>query len=137
MRYIPMRCQRTVAPSGFGAGAMSMKQELAIYGRVYVVRGRCSACKRIAFIIDSEFQCCGRKVRVNPTSVRRVCEAPNEHSRQPGLRVQHRILASQNYLCLYCDISLLGTVVYRGKLRRVKVTWDHIVPLCLFRKQRE
>jgi hypothetical protein len=53
---------------------------------------------------------------------------PEGRRRRLKTSERNEILEAQNYRCLYCDISLDGYVFYRGQERRVKLTWDHMVP---------
>lgn len=104
-----------------------MRQHLALYGNIQLVRAVCYECGRYALVVDNEFQCCGLSVEAAPTQVKRMSQ-PEAHRRWPSGKHRREILVAQNYRCLYCDVSLDGYVHYRGELRKVRLTWDHMAP---------
>lgn len=104
-----------------------MRQHLAIYGNVQIIRADCYACGRYALVIDGALQCCGRLVETEPVEIKRMSQ-PEARRRTPNAAHKKEILEAQNYRCLYCDISLDGYAVYRSQLRRVQLTWDHMAP---------
>ena len=104
-----------------------MKQHLALYGNTGIVRGYCYKCRRYSLVVGGLLQCCDRRVEAAPADIKRMSDP---EGRRRKLRVNERdeILQAQNYRCLYCDVSLNGYVFYRGQQRRVRETWDHMVP---------
>lgn len=104
-----------------------MKQHLAIYGNTKIVRGYCYRCSRYALVVGGLLQCCDRQVEAEPTKIRRMSQ-PEAVRRTPSASAKRQILESQDYRCLYCDVSLDGYVFYRSEMRRVRTTWDHMMP---------
>lgn len=47
----------------------------------------------------------------------------------PPAFVRARVLERQGGLCLYCDQPFGGTVLRRGRPVRLRLNWDHFVPL--------
>jgi hypothetical protein len=122
-----MPCQSIGRDPCVGKGYSTMKQHLALYGNTGIPRGYCYKCSRHALIVGGLLQCCDRPVETAPTKLRRMSD-PEGRRRTPKLNERNEILQSQNYRCLYCDVSLDGYVFYRGQERRVRTTWDHMVP---------
>ena len=104
-----------------------MKQHLALYGNTGITRGHCYKCGRYALVIGGELQCCGRLVKAVPSTLKRMSD-PEGRRRRPAKEARREILESQDYRCLYCDASFDGYVFYGGQERRVRITWDHVVP---------
>lgn len=122
-----MHCQCTTRPACVKGKRSRVKQHLAVYGNVQIVRADCYACGHYALVIDGELQCCGRRVEAEPVQIKRMSQ-PEAHRRHPSARHKREILEAQNYRCLYCDVLLDGYVFYRGELRKVRLTWDHMAP---------
>lgn len=104
-----------------------MRQHLALYGNTQIVRAHCYQCKRFALVVDDILQCCDRRIEASPTKVRRM-STPEERRRLPAKAQRERILEAQGYRCLYCDVSLNGYVTYHDKIKKVRLTWDHMAP---------
>jgi 5-methylcytosine-specific restriction endonuclease McrA len=104
-----------------------MKSGYALYGNVRLVRSWCTDCKSNALVIDGILQCCDRKAE-DPATVRRMSE-PVGRRKLPPKHDRDEQLWFQDHRCLYCFKSFgsYGGVI-RGRLIRVKLVWDHVVP---------
>lgn len=122
-----MHCQRTTRSARVKSGYSRMKQHLAVYGNIHIVRADCYVCGRYALVVDGELQCCGRLIETEPSEIKRMSE-PEARRRTPSAAHKKEILEAQNYRCLYCDVSLDGYVFYHGELRKVHLNWDHMAP---------
>jgi hypothetical protein len=122
-----MHWQCTTRQMLLSGGRSSMKQHLAVYGNVPMVRAHCYRCKRFSLVVDDELLCCGRLIEVEPLKIERISQ-PEARRRKPNAAQRQKILEAQNYCCLYCDVSLDGYVFYRKQVRKIKITWDHMTP---------
>jgi 5-methylcytosine-specific restriction endonuclease McrA len=46
----------------------------------------------------------------------------------PGLKIQKKILEVQNKKCLYCEKQFGDLYMKNGKVRQLKIQWDHLIP---------
>ena len=111
-----------------------MKQHLALYGNVQIVRAYCYKCGRHALVVDEHLQCCDRRIETTPAKTRRMSQ-PEQKRRRLKQNEKDYILNAQEHKCLYCDASFDGYVEYHGELRKVKITWDHMAPYTYNAKQ--
>ena len=101
--------------------------KVALFGNVAIEMARCPDCKAQAFVIDRKLACCDRRIDSTPDGVKRVT-SPEDRRREPSKAEKAVILAQQEDRCLYCERSF-GLIVVRGRTcRRLRVTWDHLVP---------
>lgn len=100
---------------------------VALYGKVALVRARCKACRAMAIVIDGRFQCCEAVADVAPNRVKRMSQVPGVKKR-PTRAQQAEILTSQDYRCFYCGLSFGSTQIRKGKAVRLSLNWDHVVP---------
>lgn len=104
-----------------------MKQHLAVYGNTKIVRGHCYKCNRYALVVDRLLQCCDREIDPQPTKIKRMSQ-PEAMRRQPSANAKREILERQDHRCLYCDVAFDGYTHYHGDMKRVRITWDHMMP---------
>lgn len=104
-----------------------MRVHVAMYGNVSLGRAYCWGCRRWALVLDGLIACCNRPVYDRPTKVKRMCE-PEAARRRPSAAMARHILAEQGNSCLYCDRPFDSVVWYGGKVRTIKLRWDHMVP---------
>jgi 5-methylcytosine-specific restriction endonuclease McrA len=95
----------------------------------------CPDCKRFAFVIEGKMACCDLKVTVEPTEHKRMSlTAPGR--RIPPRKDRQAILRRQEQRCLYCRRQF-GAVVYRhGRMRRLRIHWDHMTPFAFSQDNR-
>ncbi len=105
-----------------------MREHIALYGNVAILRGICHKCKRTALVIDGEYQCCGSKAEENShPEVKRMIECEQKRRRSKK-KEQQKTLIEQENRCLYCSRKF-GSFVKRGsRFVVVRLCWDHLVP---------
>ena len=101
---------------------------LALYGQQRMLRGKCPQCGAWVFEIASveTTSCCGLPTNGLNVAVERM--SPGGNRKRPNIIEQRTILDRQQHRCLYCDRLFGGYYVYRGRVRRVSIHWDHLVP---------
>lgn len=104
-----------------------MKQHLAIYGSVKIPRAFCKECEGYALVIDGALACCGAALMAAPKTMKRLSEAPSRRA-APKLRERRRILEEQRNCCLYCGRMFGSIVMRKGRVHKLKLTWDHLIP---------
>lgn len=72
-------------------------------------------------------QCCEARLVAEPTRYQRE-SSPEDTRRLPKLRLRQAQLEAQGHRCLYC-LRTFGSFSSRwGRLLRLRVHWDHMVP---------
>ena len=100
----------------------------ALFGNVRILRSWCGVCERWAFVIDNKRCCCGEEYAAcRPERYKRIVE-PEQKRRTPNGTEKKAILESQNYQCFYCDMQFGTYVLHHGKLKQVRLHWDHLTP---------
>src|SRR5689334_5374392 len=108
---------------------------ISLYGSVAVVKEFCPSCRRHAFVIDSQLQCCGRLSREVPQAMKREVTAEMRR-RKPASKTLEALLIEQDYRCAYCE-RRLGSLVYRrNKPVKLRIHWDHAVPFAYSQNNR-
>lgn len=103
---------------------------LALYGNAAMVRQACPACETSAFVIDGFLACCGAVAAQEPRRWKRMSES--EYARRKITKQSmDQILSEQGHRCLYCERSFGSFARRKGKLIRLSVRWDHMVPFAL------
>lgn len=99
----------------------------ALYGNVGIDRTYCRACRSWTLILKGKRACCGLPGPEKPEVARRISQPPQiRHAPPPKIRMQ--ILAEQGHQCLYCDRAFGEWALWRGKLIRLRLVWDHLMP---------
>lgn len=109
---------------------------LALYGNVGLRRAYCPACERYALVIDGVRQCCDRREAGEVSAAVRM-SLPHDARRLPAPSVLRAILDAQGHACFYCDRRFGSFVNYKGKVRRLRHVWDHVVPFAFGQDNRE
>lgn len=108
---------------------MAQDVHVAVFGNVKMLRAVCPQCETYSLILDDELLCCGMSVKdLKAWRYQRMIES--EFTRRlPAPSVRKRLLAEQRNCCYYCG-NEFGTIVKQkdGKLRPLRVQWDHMVP---------
>ena len=86
----------------------------------------------MALIVKGKFACCDTVCSAVPTRVKRMSEPPAERS-LPTMRERRSVLEDQSHRCFYCDRPFGSTEIVNGRLRRLKIHWDHVVPFAYAR----
>ena len=101
--------------------------QISMYGNTCIEKAYCSSCKKYAFVLDGELQCCDTPVETVPTTLKRESE--------PWFKRIHlanadkdAILSNQDYRCFYCERPIGSTLFRKGKAVRLKVEYDHVTP---------
>lgn len=100
---------------------------LALFGNRAIPRIWCKDCRCMAFVIDSELQCCGSSQDVEIKTWKRESLASGVRSR-PGAKIRNAILENQGNCCLYCGRKFGEVITLFHKETIVRCLWDHIVP---------
>ena len=105
-----------------------MSNVIKCYGNIKIPSHYCPDCKRTAFVIDNELQCCGKKLEEQIyTKFQRISEDVNK--RKPlSEKNKKLILDLQNYSCFYCLTPFNFEVKRNGKVIKLKIEFDHQVP---------
>jgi len=104
-----------------------MRNHVALYGSVKMLRGYCRYCRDEALIVGGKYTCCGIELDGKGKKYKRMATS-NYRRKKPPLSEQRRILKAQENRCLYCDYPF-GTYYFRnGKILKMKLHWDHLVP---------
>lgn len=104
-----------------------MQNHYAEYGNTRLIRNKCPACKRFAFVIDGRYQCCDRETSAEPQFIKKMVIA-SPYRKIPTTKKQREILEKQQNKCLYCEVEF-GSVVFRNEKPLLsKLEWDHQVP---------
>ncbi len=126
-----------------GIATLNLMRVLA-YGQVRLFAGDCPDCKRESFADEIaegvwKMKCCGALVRdTNPIREwKRMSATPERFRKQLSEVVKTRILRSQHWRCLYCDIGLFVPVYLNGKQVRRGIVFDHFVPWSYSQDSRE
>lgn len=100
---------------------------IALYGNVKMLRARCPKCGVTSLVIRGCTACCELEPESEPRQWQRMSQ-PLFARRRPPKEEAKRILAEQNGCCLYCERTLGSFVHYKGRLRQLRLCWDHKVP---------
>jgi len=103
------------------------KTSISLYGNVKMLRGRCPECGHVALVIKGHTACCGSRLEEVPNQWQRMSQ-PMHYRRGPGREEAQRILAEQGNQCLYCDRMFGSFVHYKGRVRKLRLNWDHMMP---------
>lgn len=106
---------------------MSNPAVLSLYGNVAIKRGFCPSCESMAFVIDEKLQCCDAPFTEAAEKIRREFE-PVYRRKTPPTKDRRRILAEQDYRCIYCEQAFGATRFRSGKPVLLKLNWDHSIP---------
>lgn len=105
------------------------------YGQVRLFSGDCPDCKRESFADELseglwKMRCCGALVRdTNPLHQwKRMSETPDKYRHKLSEAMKFRILRSQHWRCLYCNIGFFTPVYRDGKQVKRTINFDHFVP---------
>ena len=93
-------------------------------------RAWCGRCQSWALVVDGCLACCDSPATAQsngPLEVRRMVDhvAPRKG---PAGGVKQAILEAQGGCCAYCDRRFGTAIEFRGRLRFLRVCWDHLVP---------
>lgn len=105
------------------------KKVLALYGNVVIPRIYCQRCDCMALIVENRFTCCDRLCSIETAIVKRMI-SPVYARKTPKKTAQNKILEEQDFKCIYCEKRFGSYCVYHGKVKAVKITWDHFDPFC-------
>lgn len=111
------------------------REVLALFGSVQIPRMFCPYCQALALVLRGEFACCGEKCPETPERWKRESECVDKRRTMP-LRAREEQLSAQAHRCLYCERRFGSQVLYRKKLVKLVVHWDHIVPFTYNRDNR-
>ena len=100
---------------------------LALYGNVKIQRGHCPDCDCTALVVGGCFACCDRLVADVPLKAKRMSE-PEQRRKRPSLTERKSIVESQGNACLYCDRGFGSHVMRKGRLVRLRLVWDRVLP---------
>ncbi len=103
--------------------------QMAIFGRVVMLRDFCEGCQRTAFVLDGKLACCDTPAKLNQaiTSLKR--EAVTLDIRRLNKYQKEYILDRQEHRCFYCNKMFGSLCTYRGKLIKITRHFDHIIPV--------
>ena len=106
---------------------MTRKAHNAVFGSKVLQRDFCKSCQSYAFVLDGKLNCCGTAIEFTATVAKRMSIAVARRTR-PGKVLQREILERQGGRCLYC-CKEFGSLYFRhGKMGRLRIHWDHMVP---------
>jgi 5-methylcytosine-specific restriction endonuclease McrA len=103
---------------------------VAWYGRSGLLKSYCNKCKGYFFVVDNEFQCCGKEINEEKI-VKGAFRISGSERGRISAKLKRKILFSQKYRCHYCGIDLSKTWYYLdkyGDLREIKINFDHFIP---------
>jgi 5-methylcytosine-specific restriction endonuclease McrA len=109
---------------------------IGLYGNVQIPKAWCNDCGRTAFVIDGMLMCCDVPVDSTPERYKRECE-PQQHRKLPPLRERQRQLEQQDYRCFYCERAFKSSVFKKGRIVKLRIHWDHMVPYALTQNNRK
>jgi hypothetical protein len=106
----------------------SKLDHLALFGNVRIVRSLCPECERWAFVLDGERGCCGMPyTSAHPERFKRIVE-PEQRRRILKVSEKRAILEAQENRCFYCELEFGTYAIHHGRLKQVRLNWDHLVP---------
>lgn len=104
-----------------------MRDHLAIFGNVSMIRSFCNACRRMALVIAGKMACCDAPHNAPPQKLKRVV-SPEQTRRLPPAAERKAQLEAQDHRCIYC-LNVFGSHVLCGvRMIRVLLNWDHVIP---------
>jgi 5-methylcytosine-specific restriction endonuclease McrA len=93
--------------------------ELAIFGRVSMLRVVCPVCGCASLVVDGKTLCCDEKIEpISPVRAISVVNVPPLRRRHPEQAAQLALLDEQGYRCFYCGADL----------REAEIHFDHLLP---------
>jgi hypothetical protein len=103
--------------------------EIAMYGRVGILRDFCQKCGYTALVLDGRMACCDTPIRMNQaiTSLKR--EAVTFDVRRLNKYQREFILDNQGNRCFYCNKLFGSNCYHNGKLIKLAKQFDHIIPM--------
>jgi 5-methylcytosine-specific restriction endonuclease McrA len=107
------------------------RADVHYYGAVALIRMDCPSCKERCLVIAGRHACCNRKVRKIPRDERIGLKVEFEASNirsKPSKHRQEALLIEQENRCIYCGRLFGSNYERNGKLRMLKINWDHFVP---------
>lgn len=104
-----------------------MQDEVAMYGKVQMVRCWCDRCGLSALVIDGAKACCDEPYVAAPDTVSRRSQAP-QYRRSPPTWWRAKLLDAQRGRCFYCLRPFNTLVARRGKLMILRIEFDHWIP---------
>lgn len=106
-----------------------MRDHVAVYGNVALLRAFCEHCGSFSLVLkDGKLACCDRKHSGDaPTRIKRIVE-PEQLRRAIPQKVRARILEQQDGRCFYCDRLIGSQAYYKGRVVRLRLHLDHLVP---------
>ena len=104
------------------------RNDVALYGNVAILREFCSACNRMALVVEGRLLCCDREASQEETKdIKRMIESEQKR-RRLLVREKRIVLKEQADRCLYCSGRFGSVVRHNGKPSVLRVCWDHLVP---------
>lgn len=99
----------------------------ALYGNISIPRGWCSSCQTYSLVVQQVHQCCGKEAHGAIAGIQRMT-SPEDVRRCPRPKRRREVLEAQENRCAYCETQFGTLVNYKGRLRRLRIVWDHEVP---------
>jgi 5-methylcytosine-specific restriction endonuclease McrA len=90
---------------------------LALYGNIAIRREWCWACQRFALVVDNSLGCCNRSPSAEEVKKIKRFSSPEDMRKQLPAKIKARILADQEFRCIYCRTEFKG-----------RVHFDHLIP---------
>lgn len=100
---------------------------LGIYDTIILQKGWCENCQCYSFVRKGILQCCDARTDSTPTAWKRESLATGIR-RQPSTGYKRDQLLAQDHRCFYCNILFGGHRSWKGKIVKVRIEWDHLVP---------
>src|SRR5262245_7036785 len=103
--------------------------QIAMFGRVGMLRDFCEKCGYTALVIDGALACCDTPIQMNQaiTSLKR--EAVTIAVRRLNRWQKEYILEEQQNRCFYCNQRFGSICFYKGREITLARQFDHIIPM--------
>lgn len=101
--------------------------KLATYGKVQLQRKYCPECKEISFVVGNVFQCCDMNIKDVPIKYEKMID--NRGVRTSLSRSKQKEIKEKQFnKCIYCGVYFGTPYLYKNKIRRTKINYDHLLP---------
>lgn len=94
-----------------------------------MLRDYCETCERTSLVLDGKLACCDTPIKANQsiTSVKRECVTFD--IRRLNKYQKAYIFSRQDNMCFYCRKLFGSQVFYKGRLSKVSIHFDHVIPV--------
>lgn len=103
------------------------KSMLGYYGNTKLIREKCPECDEWSFVLDGYLVCCDVLSQELPTKMKRM-SITESRRRLPPMKDRRRILDEQDNRCIYCLRTLGTRIIKDGRLVKLRLHWDHLIP---------